>query len=369
MSNRIASKSILRALKKDYKLSLGLLLFAFFVILGIGADVFAHPDSIFVPFGPETASQSSPIYKAPGFVEEVVEGNLKLHVLGTDQLGRDVLARMIHGTRLALLVGLFSTAISFLIALLLGSLSGYFGNDRIHFNIIDTIGIILGVMFGMSFLSYNIFSINGNGEYTFDFTRTLLSLLVLLAVFGGGRKISSLLLDRKWPMPIDGVIVKLLGIFRAIPNLFLIIALFSLIQYPSIWTVIFIIGVLRWGTMTRLLRAEIMQIKTENYIVSAKLMGLSDWRILVYHIWPNAISPMIVSACFYIGTAVLIEATLSFLGIGVPVNTVSWGNMLSTSRSYIGAWWLALFPGLAIFILILSVTIIGDRLRKHLKKE
>ncbi|MCL4124683.1 UNVERIFIED_CONTAM: hypothetical protein GTU68_052451 [Idotea baltica] len=202
---------------------------------------------------------------------------------------------MIHGTRLALLVGLISTVISFLIALLLGSLSGYYGDDR------------------------------------------------------------------------DTIIVKLLEVFRAIPALFLIIALFSLIQYPSIWTVIFIIGVLRWGTMTRLLRAEIMHLKTENYIVSARIMGLSDRRILVSHIWPNAIGPMIVSACFYIGTAVLIEATLSFLGIGVPVNVVSWGNMLSASRSYIGAWWLALFPGLAIFLLILSVTIIGDRLRNHLK--
>jgi len=359
---------LLDFLRKDYKLSLGLLVFGLFVVVAISADFLASTDSIVVPFGPETATQSSPIYKPPGFVEQLANGSSKVHVLGTDQLGRDVLARMIHGARLALLVGLISTAISFLIALFLGSLSGYFGDNRLRLNWLDIVLGAVGIVFGIAFLKYNAFGINAEGQHVFNAVRVLLILLILILWLIGLKKFSPLILARKTPFPIDTIIVKLLEVFRAIPALFLIIALFSLIQYPSIWTVIFIIGIFRWSTMTRLLRAEIMQLKTENYIVSARIMGLSDWRILVYHIWPNAIGPMIVSACFYIGAAVLIEATLSFLGIGVPVNVVSWGNMLSGSRAYIGAWWLALFPGLAIFLLILSVTIMGDRLRNHLKR-
>ena len=352
----------------DYKLSFGLLFFCIFIFVGIFANILADPESAFISFGPETATQSSPIYKSPGYVEVMADGSLRRHVLGTDHLGRDVLARMIHGTRLALKVGLVSTAISFLIALLLGSFSGYFGNNKIRLTIIDMLLGIAGIIGGIALLSYNTFNIGENGQFVFDLPKIVVIFLLILILFIGLRKASSLLTLRRWPLPLDSIIVKFLEVFRAIPALFLIIALFSLIKHPSIWTVIFIIGVLRWGTMTRLLRAEIIQMKTENFIISARLMGLSDWRILAYHVWPNAIGPMIVSACFYIGTAVLIEATLSFLGIGVPVTVVSWGNMLSTSRSYIGAWWLALFPGLAIFLLILSVTIIGDRLRKHLRK-
>jgi peptide/nickel transport system permease protein len=365
---RQRSFNFYKVISRDYKLSLGLMTFGLFVIVGIMANDLAHPESVFISFGPETATQSSPIYKAPGYIEVMADGNSRMHVLGTDQLGRDVLSRMIHGTRLTLIVGLVSTGISFLIALLLGSLAGYFGDNKIQVNFIDILIGIGGIIGGISFLAYNATNISEHGQSNFDVGKTLVIILFLLTLFFALRKVSSRLNLRKWLLPLDSIIVKLLEVFRAIPALFLIIALFSLIQHPSIWTVVFIIGVLRWGTMTRLLRAEIMQLKTENYIISARLMGLSEWRILAYHIWPNAIGPMIVSACFYIGTAVLIEATLSFLGIGVPVNVVTWGNMLSTSRAYIGAWWLALFPGLAIFLLILSVTIIGDRLRKRLKK-
>lgn len=364
MTNRVSLRWFVKLMRIDRTLTAAICILVCFILLGVGADFIANENVGLLPFGPETPSQEHKIYQAPGYSENYDDGSFRRHLLGTDEIGRDVLARLIHGTQVVLLVGFLSTLISFIIALILGSLSGYYGDRGLQTNVIDLlIGPVL-LIFGATYLSYNFSALWSQG--TFGILILIIYLFVLLGAFYSLYKFSHRIVPRAINVPIDTIVVKLLEVFRAVPALFIIIALFGLIQRPSIWSVIWIIGLLRWSTMTRLLRAEILRLKTENYVLSARLSGFSDLHILYKYIWPNTIGPMIVSSCFYVGTAILLESSLSFLGIGVPGNVVSWGSMLNASREYIDAWWVAVFPGLLIFLLILSVSVIGDRIRLHL---
>lgn len=347
-------------IRGDYNLQFALVVIMLFCIIGLLAPVIANEDSRVIPFGPETARSETKIYQAPGFSEGTSKSYI--HRLGTDQLGRDVSSRLVHGTRTTLLVGIISTFISFLIALLLGSISGYFGDKGIRINIYLLILSLLLAGISLPFLIYNFF----DGEQHVQVIRVLIIVILIIVLYG-----TIFYLNARWKanqvaLPLDSVVVKLLELFRAIPGLFLVLAIFSIIHQSSIWTVILVIGFLRWAGMTRLLRAEMQRLKGESFVASAKVTGLSDWRIITRHLLPNAMGPLIVTSCFLMGNAILIEASLSFLGIGVPTDSVSWGAMLGASKNYVTAWWLAIFPGFLIFLLILSFNILGDRLRKHL---
>lgn len=360
------TRYVLQKIKGDKTACLALLIFLCYLMVAIGADVLAREDGWLIPWGPESATSSSLIYKSPGYRESLSSGEERIHILGTDHLGRDILARLVHGTRLALIVGLGSTFVSCAIALLLGTIAGYYGDQGVRYNWVDILLLGLGGVFMFMMVRWNVFYYRA-GDAMLDLARAVPMWLVLIGYGIGSFKLSPLISERRWHLAVDTIVLKLLEVFRAVPSLFIIVALITLTTRPTIFSIVIIIGVMRWGTMTRLLRAEIMTLKQENFVVSARLAGLSDWHIIRHHLWPNAIGSMIVSACFYIGTAVLIESTLSFLGIGISVNAVSWGKMLSISRSYLPAWWLALFPGMAIFLLIISVSILGDRLRNRLK--
>ena len=159
---------------------------------------------------------------------------------------------------------------------------------------------------------------------------------------------------KKHNVPIDMLLLKVIEIRKSFPGIFILLALVSLFAVPSIWNIVFIIALLGWTEFARFARAETLSVKEENYILSVKVLGFSDVRILVGHILPNILPTLIVMVCFSIGSAVLLESTLSFLGIGLPVEEVTWGKMMAEGRN-MNAWWLVVFPGLAIFILILSL--------------
>ena len=350
-------------IRGDYNLQFALIVVLTFCVIALAAPVIAHENSSLIPFGPETAQPATKIYQPPGFIEKLTNQS-STHLLGTDELGRDVTSRLIHGTRTTLLVGIVSTLISFIIALLLGSISGYFGNNSVKLNIYLLGFLALFLLVSIPFLIYNFFDTAHQVQYS-----RVLPILSFIGIAVG----LFYFLHTKWKgfelaLPLDNIIIKLLELFRAIPALFLLLAIFSIIHQSSLWKVIVVIGLLRWGGLTRLLRAEVQRLKSESFVSSAKVTGLSDWRIITRHILPNALGPLIVASCFMIGNAILIEASLSFLGIGVPTDSVSWGAMLGASKIYINAWWLAIFPGFLIFLLILSFNILGDRLRKHLYK-
>ncbi len=216
------------------------------------------------------------------------------HRLGTDDLGRDVLSRVIHGARVSLTVGLTATAIALLIGSFLGALAGYYGGA------------------------------------------------------------------------VDWIVSRLIEVVLCFPFLLLVLAIVALFR-PSFLTVMIALGLTSWTTEARFMRGEFLRIREMEFAQAARASGARDSRIIFRHLLPNAIAPVLVSASFGVASAILIESALSFLGMGVPPPTASWGNMLSSAEEHLEyAWWLALFPGVAIFLTVAAFNIVGDRVRDAL---
>ena len=164
---------------------------------------------------------------------------------------------------------------------------------------------------------------------------------------------------------IDYCLMRFVDMMLCFPTLFLILAVVAILE-PSIWNIIAVIGATSWMGVARLVRAEVLTLKERDYISAARVMGASDARIISRHLIPNAIGPVIVSATLGMGGAILVESSLSFLGIGVQPPTPSWGNILMDGRSTLGvAWWLTVYPGLFIMFTVLSYNLLGERLRDH----
>ncbi|MBU1871982.1 MAG: ABC transporter permease, partial [Candidatus Omnitrophica bacterium] len=166
----------------------------------------------------------------------------------------------------------------------------------------------------------------------------------------------------KW---VDSLIMRFVDIMLCFPTFFLILAVVAIVG-PSIFNIMLIIGLTSWMGTARLIRAEILSLKEREFIEAAKVIGASNLRIILRHLIPNAIAPVLVSTILRIASAILIESALSFLGLGVQPPIPSWGNILIEAKSTLGiAWWLTLYPGLFILITILGFNLIGEGLRRR----
>lgn len=236
-----------------------------------------------VPFSPNTIELAQRL-QPPG----------RGHLLGTDDLGRYVLARMIHGARVSLTVGFIATLIALVIGSLLGALAGYYGGSA------------------------------------------------------------------------DWIVSRVIEIVLCFPFLFLVLGIVALFK-PSIYTLVIALGLTSWTSEARFVRGEFLRIRDLEYAQAARASGARDVRIIFRHLLPNALAPVLVSASFGVAVAILTESALSFLGLGVPLPTASWGSMLSQAYEHIEyAWWLILFPGLAIFSTVAAFNLIGERFREAL---
>ncbi len=213
------------------------------------------------------------------------------HYLGTDEQGRDVLSRLIYGSRISLSVGLVAVSIYTLIGIIIGALAGFFG----------------------------------------------------------GR--------------LDMFLSRLIEIVICFPTFFLVLTLLAVLG-PSIYYIMIVIGLTGWTGIARLVRGEFLKLRDQDFVTACRSQGMGTFRIISRHILPNALAPVLVSATFGVAAAILVESSLSFLGFGVQPPTPSWGDLLSQSRDFIDiAWWLTIFPGLAIFITITSFNLVGEGLR------
>ena len=215
-------------------------------------------------------------------------------LLGTDQVGRDVLSRLIHGARVSLLVGVAGTGISLLVGTALGLISGFWGGS------------------------------------------------------------------------IDRVLLRLTDIQLAFPFIALAVTVIAVIG-PGLFNVVLVLAATGWVLYARVVREEVMRAREHAYVEAARAMGGSDVHIMVRHILPNIVAPVIVISSFAIAQMIITEASLSFLGLGIRPPTPTWGGMLSDARNYMQvAWWLPIFPGVALLLTLLGINVVGDWLRDTL---
>jgi len=162
---------------------------------------------------------------------------------------------------------------------------------------------------------------------------------------------------------VDIFIMRMVDVMLSIPTFFLILAVIAFLT-PSIWNIMIVIGLTSWMGVTRLVRAEFLSLRNREFVMASQTLGARDFRLIFTHLLPNSLTPVIVSSVLGVASAVLVESGLSFLGLGVQAPQASWGNILTDGKEYIQfAWWLSLFPGLAILITVLGYNLLGEGLR------
>jgi peptide/nickel transport system permease protein len=268
-----------KLLLRSYTGTVGMVIVITVILVSIFADVLAPHDPNLIN---AAAMQKPPFW---------LEGGSTEFLLGTDNLGRDILSRIIHGSQISLLVGIAAVLLAGAIGVVVGLIAGFYGGilDNILMRLVD------------SFLAIP----------------TILFALVILTVFG-----------------------------------------------PSVTTLIVVLGVTNWVQYARVIRGEVLSIKEREFVKAARSIGVRNSMIIRQHILPNVISPFIVISTLSVATTIIMEASLSFLGLGIQPPTISWGGILSDGRDYLAtSWWLSTFPGIAITITVLGIIFVGDWLR------
>jgi peptide/nickel transport system permease protein len=320
-----------------------------------------------IPYSHFTLDNKNVHFVSP-FGNQNVPSNRFWHWLGTDQFGRDVLAGMIRGTRVAMLIGVLSMFIAALIGLFLGSIAGFFGDTRFRISrvklLLNLIGIVLGYFYAFSARIYTLSVANESGTFGIEIFKSVLIFFGLILLCGLLSKAFDYIpfFSKEIIIPFDLMIMRLIEIVNAIPSLFFLLAAVTILEKPSIVSIMIIIGFLKWTSIARFVRAELLRVRSLEFIEAANAMGFSDWRIIIRHAIPNSIAPVLITIAFGVASAILIEAFLSFLGIGLENDEMTWGLLLSFARESTTSWWLAIFPGFAIFITVTLFNLIGDGL-------
>ncbi|MGH1338129.1 MAG: ABC transporter permease [Aureispira sp.] len=308
-------------------------------------------------------------FKSP-FGEQKFEenDNRGWHYLGTERIGQDVAAGMIHGTRTAMLVGLVAMFIALIIGLFLGSLSGYFGDDRLQLSLVGMVLNVLAIIttFFYTFVTngYVISDAIGSGSLLWAIGSFLFYLIIALSIANALaiplKKVPGL--GKLVRVPMDILIMRFIEIVNSIPLLILILAIVGIVENPSVLFVMVIIGAVSWTGIAKFVRAELLRVRHLEYIEAAQALGYKEVRIILRHALPNALAPVLIALAFGIASAILTEAFLSFIGVGIPDDQVTWGSLLRLSQDKFSAWWLAIFPGFAIFITVTIFNLIGEGL-------
>jgi ABC-type dipeptide/oligopeptide/nickel transport system permease subunit len=265
--------------RKNRAAVIGLILTIIFLVMAIFAPFIAPRDP---NTGKLTERLSPPFW---------MEGGSTRHLLGTDSLGRDILSRVIYGSRISILIGIVVVSVASITGVIIGLVSGYFGGKT------------------------------------------------------------------------DAIIQRIVDTLLAFPYLIFALAIMSVLG-PGLKNIVLALVYKEWVTPCRVIRGDTLVAKEENYVEAARAMGASNWHILIRSLLPNVMASVIVVASLRIGWVVLMEASLSFLGLGVQPPTATWGGMVAGGRDYIfQAWWITTFPGIAIFLLVMGVNLMGEGLR------
>lgn len=337
------------------------------LLIAILATVLANPQNgLITKYGPNSIGTENNIFREPGFIDQL-NGTVRIHPLGTEGRGRDIAAIMIHGTRTSLLLGFLASLLAIFLGTTLGIVSAYYGNRTLK---VHPLSIALFLILSPFLIYYCIewSWIIADRKIVFDNWKFATFSIggIALVIFTVDKL--KIIWTQRTSLPIDNIVMRFTEIFKAVPTLFLLLSIISFLRSQSLWSTTLLIGILGWPRILRLVRGEVLDIKKEIFITNAKLLGLSDLKIVMRHIIPNILPLILVSMAFLISTNILLESTLSFLGLGLPLDQASWGGLLRQSREDFGAWWLAVFPGLAITFTLFSLNILAERYNNMVKK-
>lgn len=364
---RSRMEDIWRILKKNKLALAGLTIFIlFFLIALLGLALTSGTGPGFDPALVRLPERLRPPLSMPDLkvlkAEEVP--TLGIYLFGTDDLGRDVFARMLQGSWVSLTVGFVAVGISLIIGLIMGGISGYYGLKLV--SLID-VSLALFILIGGSFLAA--------GSEVVGPILLLLGLFFLLTSFVSkalvrkGSTSGWLLFIGRGVISIDTLIMRFVDIMLCFPSFFLILTVVALLP-ASIYNIMIVIGLTSWEGTARFVRAEFLSLREQDFVTAARALGVNDLRIIFRHMIPNAVAPVLVSATIGIAGAILTEAGLSFLGFGVPPPHATWGNILSDGKRFIfDAPWLTFVPGFSILIVVLSFNLFGEGLRDILNPK
>lgn len=340
----------------------------------LDADMILFPPCAWSPqtLDPDNAPRKSPFDKQWKSEKNGNITSLPLayrHWLGTTQNGQDVLSMLIHGTAIAIGVGFAGMLLASLIGISLGAFAGYFSNNGLRLGPLQITALLSGI-----FLTYFYCCVIRGDKLAEAFNeggvwlmlRTLFLCYIALKTIGGLMWIAAyaerkLKIAYTFRFPFDTIVSKSMELLNSVPALLLIIAL-SAFARPSYSLLIIIIGLLGWTGIARITRAEYLKAKNLEYVMAAKALGMHNRRILFRHILPNVMPVILTQIVFGMGGTVLVEASLSFLGIGVPTDSASWGVLLNEGRDHFSSWWLVVFPGACLCILMLLYNKIATEL-------
>ncbi|MBM4258971.1 MAG: ABC transporter permease [Deltaproteobacteria bacterium] len=293
-----------RIFRKDHLAMAGLIVLGLLLIAALAGKALTEWMVVFDPATVRLPDKfQAPLTAASAQIPVADRPMFGLYLLGTDELGRDVFARILQGSFVSLSIGFIAVGLSMLIGISLGGLAGFYGNIK------------LGVI------------------------------------------------------SVDTLIMRFTDIMLCFPTFFLILTVVALLP-PSIYNIMIVIGLTSWMGTARLVRAEFLALREQDFVVAAQALGLPERRIIFRHMVPNAIAPVLVSATIGVASAILTESGLSFLGFGVRPPYATWGNILSDGKDFIfDAPWLFFIPGFAILIVVLAFNLVGEGLREALNPK
>ncbi len=324
------------------------------------------------------------------------------HLLGTDDLGRDVLSRLIYGSRVSLLVGFLAAFSSVMVGTVLGALAGYFSGRPLRFYVgplareagawrgsfavwrVLSWGLYYGALYMVATVAWTLSEdavrIGVAGEWT---TNNILSAVGLVGTWLAVAWAAWRGVTARFRLDVDIVISRLIDFMLTLPGLPILLVLSAILRDPrspvgnwmyavfgnaqSVVIIVLILVIFGWITTARLVRGSILSLREREFTTAAESLGASQGSIVFKHLVPNAAAPIIVEGTLQVGIAILVEAALSFLGFGIQPPVSTWGNMLTNAQTYIFfAPWLAFPPGIMIVITVLSINFLGDGLRDAL---
>lgn len=288
------------------------------------------------------------------------------HWAGTDHLGRDVAAGLISGIWYALTIGFGVMLMSLFVGIILGASAGWYGDQNIKWSIagalIRSIAFVVFLMVIIHWFDLLQLFVLSTGKFAFLFCCSLFILVLIfyfINLLEKKRKIGA-----EWiHFPLDSAISRMIEWLTAIPALLIILALSVIVKQQSVWTMIGLISILTWPLTARLVRSEVLRRKYQPFMQQALHQEIPFRKLLLRDLMPNIWTPLITVFAFGFSGVIMLDATLSFLSLGLPIEQVNWGNQLGGIRRHPEAWWLVVFPGLMIAGILISLNVIGNWLQ------